>query len=128
VEIGDDTSESKHNLQGEETESGPYGERVWRHALDGWFSYDLKVLPDEPMTLMCTYWGSDSGRTFDVLIDDKKIATQNLDFNKPDEFFEVRYKIPPELTSGKDKVTVKFQSHTGSYAGGVFGCVMLKEK
>jgi len=75
---------------------------------------------------VCTQWGSDRRRTFDILVDGQKIATQTLNANKPNEFFDEEYKIPAELTRGKDKVTVKFQAQPGGVAGGVFGCVMLK--
>jgi len=127
VLANDKASESAHNLKGEKTASGPHRGKGWRHAPDGWFSWDLKVLPDAPMTLICTYWGSDvPPRTFDVLVDDKVIATQSLDRNKPGEYFEVEYKIPADLTRGKAKVTVKFRAHKGNTAGGVFECATLK--
>jgi hypothetical protein len=76
--------------------------------------------------LVCTYWGSDVRKTFDILVDGQKIATQTLSGSKPGAFFDVDYKIPAELTRGKDKVTVKFQAEPGGVAGGVCGCVMLK--
>jgi len=127
VAIGDKVVESKHNLQASRSNTGTYGGKNWRDARGGeWFSYDLKVLPDQPMTLLCTYWGSDRGRTFDILVDDKKIATQRLNRNQPGKFFDVQYKIPAELTRSKNKITVKFQSQPRGVAGGVFGCAMLK--
>ena len=127
VAIGDEAVESKHNLQGTRSHAGTYGGKGWRDARGGgWFSYDLKVLPEQPVTLMCTFWGSDFGRTFDVLVEGQKIATQTLKRSKPGEFFDVEYKIPAELTRDKDKVTVRFQAHPRSIAGGVFGCVMLE--
>ena len=129
VKIGDPASEKEHDLRSQKSESGHHLGKAWRHALDsGWFSYVLKVLPDWPMTFMCTYWGSDVGRTFDLIIEGIKIATQVVNVNKPGDFFDVEYKIPSELTRGKNKVTVKFQAHANSIAGGLFGCRMLKEK
>jgi hypothetical protein len=87
----------------------------------------MKVLPDQPMTLRCTYWGDDvPPRTFDILIDGHVIATQSLDRNKPGAFFEIDYPIPPKATEGKETVTVKFQPHKGNMAGGVFECLVLK--
>ncbi len=128
VQIGSDDSEREHNLQGERTQKGEFGGKHWRHAVDGgWFSYDLRVLPDQPMELLCTYWGSDSGnRTFDVLVDGTKIATQTLNLNAPDRFFDAVYPIPAELTRDKNRVTVRFQAHPGHLAGGVFGIRMLR--
>jgi len=127
VDIGNRESEKTHNLQGERTQSGAHAGRNWRDARDGgWFGYDLKVLPDQWMTLQCIYWGSDVGRTFDVLVDGRKMATVTLNNKKPGEFFEEGYKLPKTLIQGKDKVTIRLQGHPGSTAGGVFGCIMLK--
>jgi len=129
VDIGKAESEEAHNLQGEQTQSGPHAGRNWRDTRNGgWFSYDLKVLRDKPMTLQCTYWGSDVGRTFDVLIDGRKMATVTLNNNEPGEFFEAEYSLPTALTRGKDKVTVKLQGRPGSMAGGLFGCAILKDE
>ncbi|MCP4639323.1 MAG: hypothetical protein GY851_02765 [bacterium] len=120
-------SEKAHNLQGENTASGPFQTKGWRHAPDGWFSWDLKVLPDTPMTLLCMHWGSDvPPRTFDILIDGQKIATQSLDKNEPDRFFTVEHAIPSELTAGKSQVTVRFQAHKDNNTGGVFECAVLR--
>ena len=123
----DKGSESAHGMRGEKTRSGSHLGKGWRDAPSGWFSWGLKVLPDVPMTLVCTYWGSDvPPRKFDVLVDDTVIATQSLNRDKPGEFLEVEYAIPPELTRDKDKITVKFRAHKGNTAGGAFGCAILK--
>ncbi len=125
---GFEQNERDHNLKGERTSSGDFGERKYRHATDGgWFSWDLKVHVDKPLELWVTYWGSDVGRTFDVLIDGQKVATQNLQNNKPNQFFDQVYPIPAELVKGKAKITVKFAAAGNGYAGGVFG-VRVMEK
>ena len=49
-------------------------------------------------------------RTFDILIDGHRIATQKLNASKPGQFVDVTYDIPVDLTKGKQKVTVKFQA------------------
>ena len=128
VAIGDDESEETHNLQGKNSENGTHRGRAWRHASDGgWFSYDLRVLPGTPMILRCTYWGSDSGnRTFDIIVDGQKVATETLERNKPGEFFHEDYALPRELTEGKNEITVRFEAHPGNFAGGLFGCAVLK--
>ena len=78
------------------------------------------------MTLFCTYYGSDGGRTFDVLIEGTRIATQRLNAGAPDVFFDVEYDIPTELTEGKTSVVVRFAGHEGSITGGLYDCRMLK--
>jgi len=126
VAIGVRSSEQEHGLEGKDTQAGRHQGRFWRHARDS-FSYQLSVLSDEAMTLCCTYWGSDGGkRTFDILLDGRKVAEQSLDHQRPNEFFEVEYPLPPELTRGKEKVSVTFQAHESNLAGGLFGCQMLK--
>ena len=127
VKVGDADSERAHNLQGERMGDGPYqANHHWRHAPDGWFSWDLKVLGDQPMTLYCEYWGSDvPPRTFDILVDGTKIATQRLQMNRPNVFYDEVYRIPEESTKGKAKVTVRFQAQPGKWAGGVFGARIL---
>jgi len=128
VHIGGEASEQAHQLQGEKTDAGDFGDRHWRHAVDGgWFSYVLEVQPGQSQELRCTYWGSDVGnRVFDILVDGTKIGTQKLERNRPDEFFDEAYRIPAELIQGKDTITIRFQAHPGAWAGGLFGCRVLK--
>ena len=123
VQPGETQSERDHKMQGEKSSAGEHESRKWRHASDGgWFSLDLRVLPDKPVSLICTYWGGEVGaRTFDILVDGVKVATQSLQDNKPGEFFDVSYQLPEELTKNKDKITVRFQAHPGNTAGGLYG-------
>lgn len=125
VRIGSQASEREHNLQSERSASGEFNGRRWRHA-DGWFSYDVKVDPDGPNELMATFWGSDVGRTFDVVVDGKTIATVRLANNQPDNFFDLVWPLPETLSKGKEKVAVRFQAHPNSVAGGVFGVRILR--
>ena len=119
--------ETSHNQQGENTYSGDAFGGKWRDARGGgWFSYDLKVLPDQLVFARVSYWGGDSNnRNFDILVDDRKIATQELNAPKPGQFMDVTYEIPSDLTKGKQRVTVKFQAHPGAMAGGIFGCRIM---
>jgi DUF1680 family protein len=121
---GDNQNEREHNLRGENIGTD---EKSWRHATEGgWFSWDLKALPDKPQELRIKYWGSDTGgREFDIVANGQRLATVNLDNNRPGEFYEETYPIPQPITRGKEKITVRFQAHPGKIAGGVFGCAML---
>lgn len=130
VEIGRDQSEDAHGLAGEQTSSGRFQGRPFRHAWDGgFFTYNLAVEPDNPVDLTVMYWGSDSGsRTFDILVDGQKIATQSLKNNRPGEFFRVNYALPEQLLRDKQQVTVRFQAHPGNTAGGVFDCRTVRRE
>jgi DUF1680 family protein len=120
VNINDQQSERDHNLQGQGTIDGDFEGKRWRAARNGWFSYELKSAPDRPVTLVCTYRGSEGRlRSFDVLVDGEKIATQTLEIH-PGELFDFEYPLPEQLTRGKQRITVKFQSQPNAMAGSVF--------
>ena len=128
--MGDGAIEWEHKFEGERTRKGDQQGRPWRDAHDGgWFQYRMTVLPEEPVVLACTYWGSDDGgREFDILVDGEKLATVVLDSARPGEFCEVEYPLPEEFTRGKKTVLVKFQAHDGKLAGGLFGLDVLRAK
>ncbi len=130
VEIGRAKSEQEHALKGENTGSGVFRNRVWRHAwTSGWFSYQLAVKPEGRQTVHVTYWGEEEGtRRFDILVDGRKIGHQVLLRNEPGKFFDVEYPIPDDLTRGKAKITVRFQAEPGATAGGIFGLRVLTAK
>ena len=93
----------------------------------GSFSYMMKVLPQHAMTLNCRYWGGETkGHVFDIAVDGRIIATQNLTAIAPGHFFDMEYKIPEGLTRGKSSVKVEFQAHAGMTAGGLYGCQILE--
>ncbi len=122
-------SEQDHALKSQNSHAGNFGNMSWRDASEGgFFEFDLKAQPDAKQELLVTYWGSDSGnRNFDILVNGQKIGSQTLLNNKPNEFFDVTYPIPAELTQGLSKVTIRFQAKPGENAGGVFGARILKK-
>lgn len=130
VEVGRAKSEKDHALQGENTGSGVFRNRVWRHArAGGWFSYQLVVKPDASQTVCVSYWGSEEGtRRFDILVDGRKIGNQVLLRNDPGKFFDVEYPIPEDLTRDKANITVRFQAEPAATAGGIFDLRILEAK
>lgn len=126
----DDHAEDDHSLEqrgnSQKTLTGNFeGRRVSR---GGSFSYTLKVLPTQAMSLRCRYWGSEAkGRLFDIAVDGQIIATQKLDHNVPEKFFDEEYKIPAALTQGKNEVTVEFRARPNLTAGTLYGCAILKQ-
>lgn len=132
VRPGDSESEGAHAFEGEKTHTGANRYRTWRDSQDH-FSYRVKVLPGQQMTLRCTYWGEEFGhREFQILVDGTKIAEESLRFTKTGDFFDVDYPIPLALTQAppnqpkKEFVTVKFQAKRGNTAGGLYGLQVLK--
>jgi hypothetical protein len=74
------------------------------------------------VSLAVEYWGGFPGaKTFDILVNDKIIATENISGKKDGQFITVQYDIPEDISKGKSKVTVKFQAQPGNMAGPIFG-------
>jgi DUF1680 family protein len=129
VKPGEDQNERDHRMRGEASVTVETGGRKCRQATNGWFSWDVKVQPGQAHEMVVTYWGSDaSGHDFDVLVDGIKVATEKLHGKKPGEHYDERYRIPGEMAKDKERVTIRFQAHPGSTAGGVFGVEMLKQE
>lgn len=122
---GEQQSETDHELVSEKSQTGDFRDRKWRDAR-GWFEFQMKVRRDMPQVLRATYWGDDSKRNFDVLVEGDLLATQELNGNQRGRFFDVEYPLPATLLAGKDKVTIRLQAKPGSIAGGLFGCAVLK--
>jgi hypothetical protein len=59
-------------------------------------------------------------------VDDTKVATQTLQQDRPGEFRNAVIPLAPALTAGKQKVTVKYQSHPGHKAGRLFGARVMR--
>jgi hypothetical protein len=59
-------------------------------------------------------------------VNGEKVATQRLENNHPNRFFDATYLIPEKLMRDKTKITVKFQAHPNCLAGGIFGARLIK--
>lgn len=122
VQPGEMQPERNHNFKGEKSSVYSYKERACRDSRGGWFSFDLKTLSGSPVALVVDYWGGFPGaKTFDILVNDKIIATENISNKKDGQFISVQYDIPVEILKNRSKSTVKFQAKTGNMAGPVFG-------
>ncbi len=128
IRIGEMQPERDHSLEaGERSYVGIALDRMGREARSGsYFAFDMKVLPDQPNTLLFTYIGDDKGRKWDVLVDDVKIATVEWDGGVTGKFFDFEYPIPDELVKGKTKIRVRIDAVHGKIAGRIFGCRTIK--
>jgi len=128
VQPGEMQPERNHNFRGEKSSAGTYKERGNRDSRGGWFSFDLKSLKDSPVALVVDYWGGFPGaKTFDILVNNKIIATENISNKKDGQFISEQYDIPAELLKGKSKITVMFKAHPGNMAGPVFGVRTIRK-
>jgi len=119
VDVSDEQSERRHAYAGARTNEGFLEGRKWRDARDGWFSYDLKLAAGGPVSLVCTYRGSEGRRrVHEILVDGEKIATETIYYH-PTETFDITYALPEALLKGKSSITVRFQAAQGASTGGV---------
>ena len=130
MRLGEMQPERDHNLKTSEQSYADItlgrGGREVRKG--GFFSFEMKVLPDVESVLLLSYLGDDKGRIFDILIDGKKIATQELKGAETGKFFDVEYPIPMELLKGKTKVVVTIQAYPDRTAGRVFTPRILRKQ
>lgn len=114
LRLGEMQPERDHSFTGENLQSGEGHSKKWRSTAEGgWFSFTMKVDPATANTLYCYYWGDDHRqRIFDIQVDGKTIATQDLNKLKQSKFYEIDYPIPADLTKGKQQVIVKFAAHS----------------
>lgn len=127
VAVGEQQPELDHAFVGEEVETGIFNGRRWRHGR--WFEYTLATHGEKKAILAVTYNGGDRGRTFDVLVNGTRLATEELKGELPDKFVEKFYAIPAEVLAAtpNGKVTVKFTAPTG-LAGGVFDVRLMRSE
>lgn len=127
---GEMQPERNHNFKDLKSWTGENKNRKFREVdRGGWFTCEMKINKNEPANLVVEYWGGYTGsKTFDILVDDVIIATENISNKKPGEFIEITYKIPENLLSGKNKIVVKFLPHNGHRAGPVFGVRTTKKQ
>jgi DUF1680 family protein len=130
LRLGEMQPERDHEFTGEKINTGEEHTRKYRVANPGgYFTFNLKVDPEKTNSLLCTYWGMDNrGRTFDILINDVKIATEDLNKYKSSKFYDLVYPIPAEITKGKQQVKVTFKPAAYNMVGPLYGEVrMIRE-
>ena len=88
----------------------------------------MDILPDAEQDLVATFWGNLGDiYKFSIDVDGVSIATVIIHWwgNK---FVDKSYRIPAQLTKGKDKVRITFRAiNEKSVAGPLFDCKILKE-
>jgi hypothetical protein len=129
VATAEQQPEVDHQMKTERSQKGNFQSEGWRDASNGgFFSYNMDTKGEENLKLMVRYWGNESGnRSFDILIDDQVLASENIVGKwKREAFVNAEYTIPAEWLKGKQVINVRFQSKPGTVAGGVFYVRLIK--
>lgn len=124
---GEQQPESDHFYLGEQSEAGVNSGRHWRHS-KSWFSYQLSRKGQENLTLRLEYFGLDTGRAFEIWLDDHKLTDVELKDGRGPNWYQVDYPIPNELLpKNADHFRIKFVAKPGSIAGGLYQLRLLKK-
>lgn len=121
---GDIDEERRHLFEGPQSTSHEHRNRDHRITLaNGWFRFNLRTLPNQPVALNLEYWGGGYRRekSFDILVEGQKIASEDVTKARGDHFFTVEYEIPAELTRGKNQITVELRAQARRIAGPLYG-------
>ena len=129
MRLGEMQPERDHDLHASEQSyaSDAYGRTGREVRNNGFFSFKMKVEPNQSVALLCTYLGDDKNRTFDILVDDVKIASEELKGGTTGKFFNKEYPLPAELTKNKNTIVVRVQATNGRTAGRMFGCRTIRK-
>jgi uncharacterized protein len=127
--MGEMQPERDHQFREKDTWVEEYKSKKARTAdRGGWFSFEMAVGDEDSVSLSVEYWGGYSGsKTFDILVENQVIATENITNKAPGKFIDVAYGIPGELVMGRDRVLVQFIPHDGHRAGPVFTVRTIRE-
>jgi uncharacterized protein len=127
VRVGEQQPEIDHNFEGFKTKTGDFEGRKWRDAKNGgWFSYQMKVEPDNKNILLINFWdNNEHSRKFDLLINNVEIKSYKEIKNKSINSTGIYFQIPEELIQAKKSVSIKI--HSNPYSGKVFDLRILKQ-
>jgi hypothetical protein len=65
-------------------------------------------------------------RSFDILVDGRKVGEQRLEQSSVSRFFDVEYPLPADLVQSKQKLTVRFEATGGNEVAPVFGVRLIR--
>jgi DUF1680 family protein len=127
--IGEMQPERDHNLKftGQSYVDEAYGRAGREVRKDGFFTFEMKVKPNQQTALLFTYIGDDKNRSFNILVNDVKITSVELKGSTTGKFFDEEYGIPADLLKDHSKIEVKVLSTNGKTAGRVFGVRTIRK-
>src|SRR5215831_11198674 len=130
VQPGDTQKEKEFNQQGEQSTVDRMMGRSGRRGRK-WFSFDLPVEPNQATSVVATYFSEEHGpRNFEILADGQRIGEQTIERvpngSATGSFFDVYYRLPPELLEDKKKITVRFQAIGNNEVAAVYGVRVIR--
>ncbi|MCC6286637.1 MAG: glycoside hydrolase family 127 protein [Chitinophagaceae bacterium] len=127
--IGEMQPERDHNLTAGERSyvSDALGINGREARKASYFAFEMKVDSSMPNRLLFVYIGDDKDRRFDIVVDGEKIQTVEWMGGETGKFYNEFYDLPPQLISGKTKITVRVEANYDKTAGRVFGARTVRK-
>lgn len=131
VTPGEQQPEVDHRMQQTNSQTGNQENKPYRTVRrDGTFSYELAVGGNSGLNLGVAYWDNEDGRmprALEIQIDGETLVVEK-DFpnGKEEKSVLKEYRIPSEMTAGKEYVRVSFRAADGGMAARIFDVRLLK--
>jgi DUF1680 family protein len=129
VNPDDEQNERDHNLKSENSETRSFDDRTFRFAnRGGWFSWELKVLPDVACELSVSFSGGGRGSSvLEIFVDETKLVSEKITVIRGQPRVNTKsFPLSAELLKDKEKITVKFQSPPDGRTAGIYSVRVLK--
>jgi DUF1680 family protein len=112
LQPGELDQEQAHDLETNFSEFWQYGGRGMRDAWWGAGNFVDAAMAVKPganaLRVLC--WGEDVNKDFAILVDGRELVREKRKAEPVKRFVAVEYPLPPELTRGKDKIRVRFET------------------
>lgn len=120
IDCGNWFSESPHGLQSNGSWVGNYATEHNRGLVQGgWFSYVMRVEKGVQNRLEIMHFGTDSGYSYSVWCNGKKIGTANVSAEGKKYYWKT-FDIPLTHTANANSVTVKIVCDSGTLTTGIY--------
>jgi uncharacterized protein len=129
VNAGEEQNERDHNLKEENTDTRDFNDQQFRIvSTNGWFVWELKVLPGQPQELRVVFGRGGRGpSTLELFVDDAHLTTHHAGGAGEGRGLETKvYPLSADLLKGKEKVALKFQAPPDARGGAVVNARVLK--
>ncbi len=130
--VGEMQPERDHNLIASEKSyvSDALGVNGREARANHFFSFEMKVDPKagKGNSLLLTYIGDDKDRKFDILVNSRKLMTEEWKGGVTGKFYNKEYILPGELIEHAEKITIRIEANYGKTAGRVFGARIIKNR
>jgi hypothetical protein len=84
----------------------------------------MNVLIDRPVNLKYSYFKSDTGRSYTVMLDEIRLQSKPMVKELSNGIVEEEYEVPLTMTHGRHTVVVSFQSRRWFDGKKMLGCEM----